>query len=109
MGIYQGQLQICNSDKLLETALIENDYIPANGDMHINGFKLYRDAWMNLVDEQTTRHKEHVRVMDTYFLPIVGRKNIPIENLLELEAKWRALDNRGEEEMAYHTMAKQYG
>jgi DNA polymerase I-like protein with 3'-5' exonuclease and polymerase domains len=109
MGVYHGQKLVCASDRLLETAQIENDYIPANGDMHINGFKLDRDAWMKLVDEQTTRHTEHVRVMDTFFLPIVGKKNMPAENLLELEQKWRALSDRGEEEMSYHVMAKQYG
>jgi DNA polymerase I-like protein with 3'-5' exonuclease and polymerase domains len=109
IGVYLGQLQVCKSDRLLETAQIENDYIPANGDMHINGFKLSQEAWMKLVDEQTTRHKEHVRVMDTHFLPIVGKKTQPAENLLELEQKWRALSDRGEEEAAYHAMAKEYG
>lgn len=68
---------------------IENDAIPAFGDMHLYGFKLDADKWLALNAKNKERHAENIKALDKFFLNIVGHKNRTFCNLKDLEDAWR--------------------
>jgi DNA polymerase I-like protein with 3'-5' exonuclease and polymerase domains len=109
LGLYFMQRKRAVDERYYDVCQIENNYIPANGDMHVTGFRVAQDKWRVLADEATAKHKEYIKELDTHFLQLVGPKKLPAENLLELEQKWRALADRGPEELEYHNQAKMAG
>lgn len=74
----------------LETVCeIENNAIPAFGDMHLNGFKLDVDKWMAVAEDTKVTHTANLAALDKYFTPLVGTLKAPVIDLLKLEHLWR--------------------
>lgn len=88
-GVKAGQEIILCRHNLSRAAKIENDAIPAFGDMHLNGILLSIDPWMEIIRAVKDWHQKNVSRLDDFFVPIVGSKNIPDADLDALEAKWR--------------------
>jgi len=90
-SIMESQLREATKDQLLTTIQIENDAIGAYGDMHLNGLKLDGERWMKRIDAVVERRKEELKVLDTEFIKLVGRKTeqIDFEELNGLEQIWR--------------------
>jgi DNA polymerase-1 len=84
-----GQALLLNKYNLWRAVQIENDAIPAFGDMHLNGIMLSIDPWMEIISAVKTWHKYNVDRLDQFFVPIVGTKSIPEYHLDELEMAWR--------------------
>lgn len=55
---------------------IENDCLPAFGDMHLNGVLIDYVKWNGLLNAVKARHKQNIDTLDQYFLPITGSKNV---------------------------------
>ncbi len=93
--VKSGQSKILDTAKLHVVAQIENDAIPAYGDMEINGFYLNPEAWMKLYADQQEEFKEAVAGLDEFFVPLVGEvPDLPTQEELDtLEAAWRDLGN----------------
>jgi DNA polymerase I-like protein with 3'-5' exonuclease and polymerase domains len=70
---------------------VEMPAIPAFGDLNINGLYVDKDAWMNLVDTNRQQHTKNIQTLDTFFIPVVGKKSMPAYDLKQLEEKWRDL------------------
>lgn len=68
---------------------LENDAIPAFVDMHLNGIFVSRDRWMAIVDATKLKHKQNIKILDKYFLPVVGGNAKPSINLTLFEELWR--------------------
>jgi DNA polymerase I-like protein with 3'-5' exonuclease and polymerase domains len=92
LSVRGAQLVKLEREKLLTTAQIEFDAIPAFGDMHLFGFKLDTQAWINLFHTTMKKQELLVAAMDDIFIPVVGTKYITEadkEKLSALEEKWR--------------------
>jgi DNA polymerase I-like protein with 3'-5' exonuclease and polymerase domains len=101
MAIRAGQIPTVEKLELNRAAQIENDAIPAFGDMHVNGIYLDEAAWMEIVAEVEIQHAANVERLDTFFVEYVGTKyEPPITNLEEIEAKWRECPNKTPEDKA---------
>lgn len=74
---------------LLKVAKLENDAIPAFGDMHLNGMYIDREAWTQAVGDDKRRHAEHIKTLDTFFLPVVGGKERPNVDVDAIERQWK--------------------
>lgn len=94
LAIRGAQLPVLKKDGLERCVKFENNAIPAFGDMHLNGFYLDKPDWLAQVDNNLTKHEHNVKVLDTYFKPVVGGKERPSIALEEIEAKWRNEDNK---------------
>jgi DNA polymerase I-like protein with 3'-5' exonuclease and polymerase domains len=74
---------------------IENDAVPAFGEMFLNGIYLDKDAWLAIVESTKIKHAENIKTLDTFFCSIVGTKEsnrpeAPSELRLKLlEERWR--------------------
>jgi DNA polymerase I-like protein with 3'-5' exonuclease and polymerase domains len=71
---------------------IENQAIPAFGDLHVNGILLDTTKWLAVVEKVEREHEEHVKVLDTYFAPVCGTKYYPPysdDDLARIESTWR--------------------
>jgi DNA polymerase I-like protein with 3'-5' exonuclease and polymerase domains len=102
---------------LLFTVQIENDAIPAFGDMKINGFYLHPESWRELEADNRRELKEAVASMDEIFIPVVGKNEPPIieHRLAALkpaldaaEAEWRVLGNKSEREKELGVELRRY-
>jgi DNA polymerase-1 len=94
LAIKAGQKAEIEKAGLKRTVDLENEAIPAFGDMHVNGFLLDRESWMKIVDATKAKHVENVKELDKHFVPVVGLKREPKVNLAALEADWRNQKNR---------------
>src|SRR5581483_6760164 len=90
LAVRAGQLVTLSKDKLDWAAKIENDAIPAFGDMHINGLLLSADKWLTLLEEQRFKKSAVIAALDKVFVPVVGTKDVPAHDLVALEAAWKA-------------------
>lgn len=102
LAVRQQQLKIIDKDKLVATAQIENDALGSYTDMHIHGQRINDKRWMARVSKRKLELIDNVKLLDTFFIPVVGNKNEAIDEtrLNMLEAKWRDLDFATEEERA---------
>lgn len=100
LAVRQKQLPIIEKDKLLATSLIENDALGSYTDMHINGQRMDSARWMVRINKSKERLVETLKVLDTFFIPVVGSKIEAMDTtVLEmLEEKWKGLGVAGEEE-----------
>jgi DNA polymerase-1 len=89
LALMKAQAGPVASLKVQRVVQIENNAIPAFGDMHLNGFYLDREAWMEQVSAQRAQHIENVKELDKHFIPVVGRKERPVFDLEALEKQWR--------------------
>lgn len=87
---------------LSRTVQIENDCLPAFGDMHLNGVLIDYEKWNRLLDGIKARHKTNINTLDEYFLPIVGSKNAGFNSALLWEEMEKA-------EAAFNTAPKGKG
>lgn len=77
--------------KLTRTVKIENDAIPAFGDMHLNGMLINTDKWLGEIHETQILHQTNLDLLDELFIPIVGLCEQPHTDneLLLCEKFWR--------------------
>jgi DNA polymerase I-like protein with 3'-5' exonuclease and polymerase domains len=88
LAIRQAQINVMTKDQLLTTAQIENDAIPSYVDMHLNGQRLDTTKWMQRIDNAVARREEELKVLDEYFIPIVGRKDEQIDEV-EIDRRYK--------------------
>lgn len=96
-AIEQGQKKPIEEAGLTWPVQIDSDAIPAFGDLHINGFHISSDMWLGLVEEARRDYERLLAEMDTYFIPVVGRKGVTAEMLAELDERervWKAEKDR---------------
>jgi hypothetical protein len=89
LAIRVGQLRMAEKLKVQRPVQIENDCIPAFSEMRINGKKLDQDRWLALVESIETEHVEHIKQLDTFFVPVVGLASPPDVDLVAIEARWK--------------------
>lgn len=80
------------------SAQINNDAIPAFGDMHINGVWANPIKWQTIITDNKEELKKSLEELDVYMIPIVGRKVMPDPDRVKAAyAAWKAADNSTEE------------
>ena len=93
LAVMAGQKAVIETAKLGRTVKIENDAVPAFGEIHVNGVLLDVPSWNAMGDETRIKHTENVAVLDKFFIPVVGRKQDADkwseEALRRLESVWR--------------------
>jgi DNA polymerase I-like protein with 3'-5' exonuclease and polymerase domains len=101
VSIRTGQIAYLDKHNLMATAEIENDAIPAFGDLRINGFFMHRGQWLEQIDKTKIQHARNLAALDEAFIPLVGRKgSAPTdEELLVLENKWQSFGVDSPEEL----------
>jgi DNA polymerase I-like protein with 3'-5' exonuclease and polymerase domains len=99
--IKSGQDKKVIKSKLTRVVEIENDFIPAVGDMKLNGLKLHEGDWRNLITSNKEELKSVITQMDEVFIPIVGQKpkQADPEESARLQAIWKSFDNDSPEEI----------
>jgi DNA polymerase I-like protein with 3'-5' exonuclease and polymerase domains len=80
LAIRQAQVNVMTKDQLLAVAQIENDAVPSYVDMHLNGQRIDTAKWMLRIDHAVAQQEEELRLLDEYFIPIVGRKNEQLDD-----------------------------
>jgi DNA polymerase-1 len=75
---------------LFKAVQIENDCIPATGDIHLNGVLIDETLWNKLLHDVRKDHEANVNRLDKWFLSTVGNKELPPYNLDELETVWKS-------------------
>jgi DNA polymerase-1 len=100
LAIMSGQASTVAKAGLGRVVDLENNAIPAFADMHLNGFYLDSDEWLQNVEDNRKKHLENIKVLDTYFLPVVGPKTEPVVDLLVLETVWKNCKDK-EQRAAY--------
>jgi DNA polymerase-1 len=96
-AVKQGQDKPIAADGLAWAVQIENDAIPAFGDLHLNGMNISSAMWLGLVAEVQKDHQRLLGTLDTHLLPIVGMKGATPQmdaSLGLLEATWKAEPER---------------
>jgi DNA polymerase-1 len=97
LAVKSGQASLIAAARLCRTVQIENDAMPAFGDMHLNGMYLDSTAWLEILSGVEALHKDHVKVLDNYLIPVVGSKHEPPikpAQVMELETLWRGEKDR---------------
>jgi DNA polymerase I-like protein with 3'-5' exonuclease and polymerase domains len=78
---------------------IENDAIPAFGDLHLNGVYVNPTKWQKIIDDNKAALVEAVKEIDKFFLPIVGAKRFPNpDEAARLKAVWKGLQVKSQKE-----------
>jgi DNA polymerase I-like protein with 3'-5' exonuclease and polymerase domains len=96
-----------NKAQLGWTAQIEFDAIPAFGDMHLNGLYVNPAKWQAIIDANKEALESAVKKMDSFFIPIVGRKRAPdFEKTAELHAVWKQLGEKSYDEVVLSNRIK---
>jgi DNA polymerase family A len=86
---------------LVYTAKIENDAVPAFGDMHINGLYVNPDKWQIIINDNEAESKKALDELDSHFIPLVGVKELPDpERVAVAHAAFKACDEATSEEKA---------
>lgn len=101
LGIKLAQTRLMEKNGLTMTAQVENNAIPAFGDLHINGFYLDAGEWTRVYEQQKAKHALNLEKLDAFFIPLVGDKN---KLLVELEpiseaARQKWLDETADKEL----------
>lgn len=96
VAIKSGQMLQVERAKLQKTVEIENDAIPAFGDMHLNGLMIDQETWKAELERVNTLHQKNIESLDEQFIPLVGVAEFPFvpEYLSMLEKRWRDETNR---------------
>jgi DNA polymerase I-like protein with 3'-5' exonuclease and polymerase domains len=69
---------------------IENDAVPAFGDMHINGLFVNPVKWQTIIDDNEKADIEALSELDRHYLPLVGPKEMPDPERVEVAHKaWK--------------------
>jgi DNA polymerase I-like protein with 3'-5' exonuclease and polymerase domains len=90
------------------TAQIENNAIPAFGDMHINGMWANPEKWQGIIDANIVELANQLAELDTHFIPLVGRKQLPDpERVAIAHAAFKACDKPTEEEITVGLQIKE--
>jgi DNA polymerase I-like protein with 3'-5' exonuclease and polymerase domains len=91
LAIRQAQMNVLTKDQLLTVSTIENEALPAFTDMTLNGQRLDTAKWMLRVDHAIVKHAEELKMLDEFFIPIVGKRDEQLDEveLQRLEAIWR--------------------
>lgn len=89
LALMNAQTVVLKKDGLLEVCKIENDAIPAFGDMHLHGIRLDTKRWSALAEKNKEIHADNIKKLDKFFIPIVGRKGHSDVDLESLEQAWR--------------------
>lgn len=100
LAVRQKQLPVIEKDKLVATSQIENDALGSYMDMHINGQRMNGPRWMTRINNSKKRLVETLEVLDTHFIPLVGKKSEAMDTTLldQLEQKWKSFDIADDEE-----------
>jgi len=94
LAVMAGQRSVIDTAKLGRIVQVENDAIPAFGEMHINGVMMDASAWTALGKSNEEAHADNIKALDTFFLRVVGKKTAPVIDVAGLEAAWRAEEDR---------------
>ncbi len=89
LAVMNGQRPVIEKAKLERTVKVENEAIPAFGELHINGLLMDRDEWADLGEENKAKQVDNVKRLDKFFVPVVGRASAPQHDLAQLEQIWR--------------------
>ena len=73
IAIKGAQVKTIESLNLQRTMQIENDAIPAFGDMHLNGMLIDTEKWLNEINKVQEIHKVNIQRLDDLFVPVIGR------------------------------------
>jgi len=87
-----GQTNALTAARLMPTAQIEFDAIPAFGDMRVNGFFCNPKKWMKKYEENVLELKHVIHQLDEVFIPIVGQLGdapYTLKDIDNLEEVWR--------------------
>jgi DNA polymerase I-like protein with 3'-5' exonuclease and polymerase domains len=93
------------SDRLTKANLwrilkVENDYIPANADMHLNGMPVNEEKWLKNYEDKKKEHAINVATLDEHFIPVVGRKGVfDATHIAEVDAEYERLAPVSEAEL----------
>lgn len=68
-----------SSGGLSRTIQIENDAIPAFGDMALNGMWVNPVDWAAIIEKNKAKLKDAYKELDRFFIPVVGRKPAPFD------------------------------
>lgn len=74
LAVKNVQAPLITSANLWRAVQIENDVLPAFGDMHLNGVLINHDKWSGIVNKTLEQHKANIQSLDTFFEPVVGKK-----------------------------------
>jgi DNA polymerase-1 len=110
LAIMGAQSPVVKRDRLERVARIENQAIPAFGDMHLNGFYLDKEEWLENVEKNRIQHLHNLEVLDKYMIPVVGDRSCPNIDLAPLEYAWKNEDDkviRAQNRQAYQAARKQ--
>lgn len=107
LGIRAGQLPKLEADRLSLTNWIEQNAVGAFEDMHIWGFFLNGNSWMELLQSVQNKHTENIKALDTFFIPLVGRKGELDLGLDQLEEEWRNTPNKTTEDKSLRAERRQ--
>lgn len=103
LAVKKGQQPRLSKMGLERVAKIEFDAIPAFGDMRLNGIYLDTDAWLDILSQVEAVHRDNVKLLDNYFLPVVGTSERPPHDLVALEDAWRTTEDKEERAAARET------
>lgn len=90
-AIKSGQILQVQKARLVKTVQIENDAVPAFGDMHLNGLKINEEAWRGELDRVNILHQNNLDKLDAAFIPLVGVAEFPHSEfyISQLEYDWK--------------------
>jgi DNA polymerase-1 len=91
LAVKNRQADLLTQANLWKTVQIENDALPAFGEMYLNGVVLDRDKWMGLVHAKRQKHQDNIKALDEHFIPVVGQKVVASEGMLQALADSYAL------------------
>ncbi len=91
LAIRAMQLRDLKKDGLERVTQIENDAIGFFEDIHMNGWTTDKVAWGKLVEEWKAKYEDAIKTLDTFFLPIVGSKNVTEQDLDPVLREWKGL------------------
>jgi DNA polymerase I-like protein with 3'-5' exonuclease and polymerase domains len=91
LSMRESQIQEMTKDRLLSTALIENDALGSYSGMHLNGLLLDGPRWLKRLEGVVERRKDELQLLDIEFIKLVGKKNeqIDFEEMNRREIHWR--------------------
>jgi len=88
------QMKHILANKLERAVQLEFDALPAFGDIFLNGILFDVKAWLGLVAEVKNRHEVYLEVLDKYFIPYVGEKQITQFDVDALHTAWKSLPGK---------------
>lgn len=107
LAIRAMQLPKLRADQLERINAIEQNAIGYYEDIHINGWNTNRPAWRGLIDEWQTGKTDALKRLDTELIPVVGRKDITIEDATPLMDEWKDLTVDSEAEKTLKALIKE--